>query len=252
MVDPDHQSRPIPASPSFNSSSTSSSDANSRSPPHQDSSRPLPLGSTTTSTSTATHSTDPTTETNPISLLSASSPSRAFSRIWDRFSPPSISSPFSLPQQSTPLSFRSRQRSSSPPTPNASPPRPDDFTRRRLPPRLEQHDSASQLSFSLRRASTGARQTQEDDRNALRGRSLSGNNLAESWESFRLPGMAKWRSRGGKGKEVAIEDSDEEVSGGGVDDEACFVDGWEGKVGEPLIFSSISNSIEMLIGCLDV
>ena len=252
MVDPDHQSRPIPASPSFNSSSTSSSDANSRSPPHQDSSRPLPLGSTTTPTSTATYATDPTSETNPISLLSASSPSRAFSRIWDRFSPPSISSPFSLPQQSTPLSLRSRQRSTSPPTPNASPPRPDDFTRRRLPPRLEQHDSASQLSFSLRRASTGARQTQEDDRNALRGRSLSGNNLAESWESFRLPGMAKWRSRGGKGKEVAVEDSDEEVSGGGVDDEACFVDGWEGKVGEPFVFSSISNSIEVPIGCLDL
>jgi len=53
--------------------------------------------------------------------------------------------------------------------------------------------------------------------------------------------MAKWRARGGKGKEVAVEDSEEEaVSGVGDDDEACFVDGWEGKVGEFAAHLSLS------------
>lgn len=229
MADSSTSDQPLPRSPSFNSSISSNDVPSSSAPP--EATRPLPLASSSTLTSTASHSADQTSELNPISLLSASSPSRAFSRMWERFSPPSNPSPFSLPQHSTPRHYRSRVRSGSPPTPNASPPRPDDFTRRKLPPRLEQHDSASQLSFSLRRASTGAKQVQQEgEKNVGRARSLSGNNLAESWESFRLPGMAKWRGRGGKGKETAISDSDEEVLGD--EDEACFVDGWEGKVGK--------------------
>ncbi|GAA5849924.1 hypothetical protein JCM3766R1_001921 [Sporobolomyces carnicolor] len=120
----------------------------------------------------------------------------------------------------------------SPSIPNASPARSDDFSRRRLPPRLEQHDSASQLSFSLRRASSGA--THVEDRTTFRARTASGASLAESWESFRLPGVAQWRSLRDKGKSVARDDSDgdEEAEGYGdnAEDEACFVDEDTGKV----------------------
>ncbi|GAA5996639.1 hypothetical protein JCM5350_001115 [Sporobolomyces pararoseus] len=210
--------------PSPSSSPVSPNDALSY-PPHQTSPRAVPIASNTSSTS----STIP--DPSAIGFLSASSPSRALSRIWDRFSPPSISSPFSLPQQPPMSRRRPRQDSSeSSSIPNASPARSEDFTRRRLPPRLEQHDSASQLSFSLRRASGGTGQV--EDKNVFRTRTTSGASLAESWESFRLPGVAKWRSLRDKGKGVANEESEEEDDsfGDGADDEACFVDEWSGGV----------------------
>ncbi|GAA6010151.1 hypothetical protein JCM11491_005364 [Sporobolomyces phaffii] len=194
-------------------------------PPSPPSPRALPIARDTSRTP------------NESSLLSASSPSRALSRIWDRFSPPAIASPFSLPQPTPASRRRPRSGSVSPPIPNASPAGSEDFTRRRLPPRLEQHDSASQLSFSLRRASAGANTHQVDERDSFRARTASVNSLAESWESFRLPGVARWRSLRDKGKDVASDDGEEEedeeeaeVSGVADDDEACFVDEWSGKV----------------------
>lgn len=210
-------------------------------PPPPSSPRALRTSSDTPSSSNGDHTNENANESNPVSLLSASSPSRAFSRIWDRFSPPSISSPFSLPQHAPSPSFRrARAGSESPPVPNASPARSEDFTRRRVPPRLEQHDSASQLSFSLRRASSGAGAAAANEANLFRGRTASGSSsLADSWESFRLPGVAKWRSIRDKGKEVATTDSaseevEEDVFGDGAEDEACFVDEWTGKVGKSL------------------
>ncbi|GAA5899485.1 uncharacterized protein JCM6883_005237 [Sporobolomyces salmoneus] len=173
-------------------------------------------------------------DTTTNSSFSASSPSQALSRIWNQFSPPSLPSPFSQAQQS-PASRHLHYADStgSPSVSNASPARSDDFIRARPPPRLEQHDSASQLSFSLRRPSSGV--TQAEDRNLFRSRAASGVSLAESWESFRLPGVAKWRSLRNKGKGVANEDSEEEEEdevsyGDGDDDEACFVDEDTGKV----------------------
>ncbi|GAA5918367.1 hypothetical protein JCM1841_002190 [Sporobolomyces salmonicolor] len=161
----------------------------------------------------------PRSSVNPISFLSSSSPSRAISRIWDRFSPPSLPSPFSLPHvPSLPTSLLAR--SSAPPDP--PPAAPDDFRRRR-PPTPEERDSASQLSFSLRRAA-GARWTRSGD-SARRSASVG-----EGWEPFKLPTMPKWTPGKGKEKEKQLDSDDNMLEGTGIDDEACFVDGWEGKV----------------------
>ncbi|GAA6051900.1 hypothetical protein JCM3770_006565 [Rhodotorula araucariae] len=112
------------------------------------------------------------------------------SRIWDRFSPPGIPSPFA----------------SSPPAP-ARPPAfpttaPVDIRARSSsrPALVEQHDSASQLSFSLRRPSVSSTST--------------------PWESpFRLPSLP-WTAK----------DRTDTPPDPFVDDEACYVDGCEGTV----------------------
>jgi len=73
-----------------------------------------------------------------------------------------------------------------------------------------------------------------EDKNVFRARAASGASLAESWESFRLPGVAKWRSLRDKGKGRANDESDDEDEGSledGTEDEACFVDEWQGGVG---------------------
>ncbi|GAA6059354.1 hypothetical protein JCM10212_003252 [Sporobolomyces blumeae] len=240
MDDPVVSRRPRRGAASFNTPASSSHDvstAATTSPEHQARPFAVPVAGSTTHAQAADQGHAPPGGLNPISFLSASSPSRAFSRIWDRFSPPSISSPFSLPHPpSLPSSFlRQSPTTDSLPAPDASPARPDDFARRRVPPKLEQHDSASQLSFSLRRASTGARQAVLP-RDRARSRSPSAGR-GEGWEPFRLPTMPKWRARGdkGKGKETAIEDGDDDegerdVRAIAADDEACFVDGWQGKV----------------------
>lgn len=180
---------------------------------------------------------------SPLAYLASSSPSRALSRFWDRLSPPSIPSPF--------------QVASAPPYPPAflgrldrdtEPMRADDPVHDRFAstadaastaasrPVLEQHDSASQLSFSLRRAAvvepmlhrnSGTRpaSSQDGPRQTRRPRT-------DSWEPpFRLPSMP-WK---GKEKQEfgtsAIPANGDRDSDSMIDDEACFVDGWEGKVG---------------------
>ncbi|BGP36382.1 hypothetical protein JCM10450v2_000282 [Rhodotorula kratochvilovae] len=152
----------------------------------------------------------------PFAYIASSSPSRALSRIWDRFSPPAIPSPFASSSASTtpsaspfPAGFLARANT---PSSSHAPAHSDDLFAAPTPvdirgskPVLEQHDSASQLSFSLRRASVSA------PRN-------------DAWESpFRLPSLP-W-----KGKDRERHDEDVDIDDM-VDDEACFVDGWEGKV----------------------
>ncbi|GAA5923061.1 F-box/WD repeat-containing protein [Sporobolomyces koalae] len=221
-------------SPQASRRQRASSSHDAPSPPRRSSrtaaSSSVPIASTSSiAVSSAISSGPAAAVTDPVSVLPASSPSRAFSRIWDRFSPPTITSPFSLPQQQPAFFRRPRSGSSSPSSPPASPARPEDFGRRRVPPKLEQHDSASQLSFSLRRASTGA--ALAEDRNAFRARSPSGTPISDGWEAFRLPGMSKWRSRPDATTDSPVEDSGgEEELGDGADDEACFVDEPYGKV----------------------
>ncbi|BGP04453.1 hypothetical protein JCM10049v2_000254 [Rhodotorula toruloides] len=176
---------------------------------------PHPLGSLSSS------------RTNPLTFLASSSPSRALSRMWDRFSPPSVSSPFHLPHPPAfPPNFLAR--SAPPASPDPTIPAETDLfaPQRQTRPILEQHDSASQLSFSLRRGSeagVGGRLPMSSVREeeavpASRWRSAS-----EGWESpFKLPSMP-W-----KGKEK--DNSPLESNILGYDDEACFVDGLEGKV----------------------
>lgn len=177
---------------------------------------PHPLGSLSSS------------RTNPLTFLASSSPSRALSRMWDRFSPPSVSSPFHLPHPPAfPPSFLAR--SGPPASPDPTIPAETDLfaPQRQIRPILEQHDSASQLSFSLRRGSeagVGGRLPMSSVREeeavpASRWRSAS-----EGWESpFKLPSMP-W-----KGKEKDNPPLESNILG--YDDEACFVDGLEGKVG---------------------
>ncbi|GJN92135.1 hypothetical protein Rhopal_005165-T1 [Rhodotorula paludigena] len=161
------------------------------------------------------------------SAFASSSPSRALSRLWDRLSPPSMPSPFSSASTPPfPSAFLSTQ-----PADNASPaphpPTSDFFGKSGAPravvrPELEQHDSASQLSFSLRRPSATA--TAPDPRSSAMRTTLSSSPGAfrQAWESpFRLPIMP-WK---GKDREEEFAEDAEMV-----DDEACFVDGWEGKV----------------------
>lgn len=181
---------------------------------------------------------------NPLAYLASSSPSRALSRFWDRLSPPSIPSPF--------------QVASAPPYPPAFLGRDgdrDDSNRAgsvedhhhfvgmaigahppTSPPVLEQYDSASQLSFSLRRAAV-PEPVQQRNYGAgaaafsQEGRRASRRPRTDSWESpFRLPSMP-WKSREKQdGDSSAIVGNGDRDSDSMVDDEACFVDGWEGKV----------------------
>ncbi|GAA5908008.1 hypothetical protein JCM8208_004022 [Rhodotorula glutinis] len=161
-----------------------------------------------------------TSAPRPFAYAASSSPSRALGRIWDRFSPPSISSPFS-----------SSSQHGTPPIPSAFLRRDDSTERtdvvaqshqvaaadhRGRPPPLEQHDSASQLSFVLRRASASSTPRPPD---------------SPAWESpFRLPSLpwkGKDRERDRPDEAIDHDDDDDDDM---VDDEACFVDGWEGKV----------------------
>lgn len=188
---------------------------------------------------------------NPLAYLASSSPSRALSRFWDRLSPPSIPSPF--------------QVASAPPYPPAFLGRDgdrDDSNRAgsvedhhhfvgmaigahppTIPPVLEQYDSASQLSFSLRRAAV-PEPVQQRNYGAgaaafsQEGRRASRRPRTDSWESpFRLPSMP-WKSREKQdGDSSAIVGNGDRDSDSMVDDEACFVDGWEGKVGTPRALS---------------
>ncbi|GAA6002737.1 hypothetical protein JCM10207_007651 [Rhodosporidiobolus poonsookiae] len=183
----------------------------------------------------------PQTRQNALTFIGSSSPSRTFSRLWDRLSPPSVSSPFSLPH---PPSFPSPGalfgRSSAPPHPPTSAPLAgfeEPFRRRgastsgAVTP-AEERELASQLTFSLRR-STGRRIPSRDEGREGRSpwpRSAGFSTITSSSEreSFRLlpdvrmPAMP-WK---GKGREADAGAEDDEL----VDDEACFVDGWEGKV----------------------
>ncbi|GAA5924914.1 hypothetical protein JCM3775_006316 [Rhodotorula graminis] len=160
----------------------------------------------------------------PLAHVASSSPSSALGRIWDRFSPPSIPSPFSAssPQGTPPIPPAFLSRSSTPHRADSAE-RPDvvaqsqqpgyrDGTTRGRPTPLEQHDSASQLSFVLRRASASSTPRPPD---------------SSSWESpFRLPSLPwKGKDRERDRPDEAIDHDDDMV-----DDEACFVDGWEGKV----------------------
>ncbi|GAA5850910.1 hypothetical protein JCM9279_006239 [Rhodotorula babjevae] len=165
----------------------------------------------------------PASAPRPFANVASSSPSRALGRIWDRFSPPSLPSPFSSSSHNTPpipSAFLSR---ASTPRRTDSAEHHDvvaqshqagdaDSARRGRPPPLEQHDSASQLSFVLRRASSSSTPRPTD---------------STAWESpFRLPSLP-W-----KGKDRERDRPDEVINQDDdmVDDEACFVDGWEGKV----------------------
>ncbi|GAA5972766.1 hypothetical protein JCM11641_003009 [Rhodosporidiobolus odoratus] len=191
---------------------------------------------------------------NPLNLIASSSPSRALSRMWDRFSPPSIPSPFHLPHPPAfPDPSRLLTRSSAPPSSASSalaPPalpgsasRDDTFARRRREHTLpsgaitpaEERELAGQLSFSLKRGGIG-RQQQLEGPSSREGRlswPRSASLSAVDWEppSFRLPEVkipaVLGRGRKGKEKEIVQEQEQEDAT---VDDEACFVDGWEGKV----------------------
>lgn len=172
----------------------------------------------------------PASAPRPFVTVASSSPSRALGRIWDRFSPPSLPSPFSSSANNTPpipSAFLTRASTPRRRTDSAEPPDvvaqshqagATDGSSRGRPPPLEQHDSASQLSFVLRRASSSSTPRPTD---------------SPAWESpFRLPSLP-WK---GKDRERDRDRPDEVIDQDDdmVDDEACFVDGWEGKVGASL------------------
>ncbi|GAA5981241.1 hypothetical protein JCM10908_004035 [Rhodotorula pacifica] len=182
---------------------------------------------------------------NPLAYLASSSPSRALSRFWDRLSPPSIPSPFQVASAPPyPPAFLERGGEHDADLVGQEEPAYDRFpssvpinvtpTR----PVLEQHDSASQLSFSLRRAAATEPRAQHrtngvaEAATAQEGRRHARRARTESWESpFRLPIMP-WKGKEKQGfSNAAIGGVNGNAdSAGMVDDEACFVDGWEGKV----------------------
>lgn len=210
---------------------------------------------------------------HPLAYLASSSPSRALSRFWDRLSPPVIPSPFhATSAPSYPPAFLanadldnvafSGDRVGNTPLPIPIAATSSSASQR---PILEQHDSASQLSFSLRRAAspdagslplpahTGAHPPASSasasasaPRSASFGATLEGRRQArrprtDSWDSpFRLPSMP-WRGkdRHDTANSSAIADDYDDdfnnallgIDEAMIDDEACFVDGWEGKVG---------------------
>ncbi|POY70048.1 hypothetical protein BMF94_6935, partial [Rhodotorula taiwanensis] len=209
---------------------------------------------------------------HPLAYLASSSPSRALSRFWDRLSPPVIPSPFhAASAPSYPPAFLanadldnvafSGDRVGNTPLPIPIAATSSSASQR---PILEQHDSASQLSFSLRRAAspdagslplpahTGAHRPASSasasasaPRSTSFGATLEGRRQArrprtDSWDSpFRLPSMP-WRGkdRHDTGNSSAIADDYDDdfnnallgIDEAMIDDEACFVDGWEGKV----------------------
>lgn len=190
---------------------------------------------------------DAAARANPLAYLASSSPSRALSRFWDRLSPPSIPSPFQVASAPPyPPAFLGRDdRDNSDQAGSAQDPVPDHFAAMAIDahpptssPVLEQYDSASQLSFSLRRAAVPEPVQQRTYGAAAaafshEGRRASRRPRTDSWEPpFRLPSMP-WKSREKQDADSsAIVGNGDRDSDSMVDDEACFVDGWEGKVGK--------------------
>ncbi|GAA6038576.1 hypothetical protein JCM8097_009426 [Rhodosporidiobolus ruineniae] len=180
---------------------------------------------------------------NPLTFLASSSPSRALSRMWDRFSPPSLPHAFPLhPPTHAPVPTNGADGLALDPS----------FRRPNLPSGAvtpaEERQLASQLSFSLRRGSatsTVAGNAGRDGRPTRSrgfsaggaGSSSGGGNGRESWEpptfrllpDVRMPAVLQ-RTRRGKAADGRTRAGEEEEDEAMVDDEACFVDGWEGKV----------------------
>ncbi|BGP52672.1 hypothetical protein JCM8202_004801 [Rhodotorula sphaerocarpa] len=216
----------------------------------------------------------------PLGYFASSSPSRALSRFWDRLSPPHLPSPFhaAAAPPYPPAFLANSARESDAHDANAAQGSrgslPDSIPIARPRPTgdpspsawTEQHDAASQLSFSLRRAAAqegeaaaaeegpaslpahpwtgtgGASPLSGSPRSAGSRTSSNGGacggwrsrrHRTESWEPpFRLPTMP-WRSSkerqdaGARSGYLNDQLLDDDYM---VDDEACFVDGWEGKV----------------------
>ncbi|GAA5871890.1 hypothetical protein JCM3774_000721 [Rhodotorula dairenensis] len=176
---------------------------------------------------------------SPLAYLASSSPSRALSRFWDRLSPPTIPSPFQVASAPPyPPAFLGRADRDGEEPMAADDHVHDHFASTHVAasrPVLEQHDSASQLSFSLRRAAvvepvlhrnsgTPSAASQEGRRQTRRPRT-------DSWDPpFRLPTMPwKGKEKQDAGTSALIGNGDGDLDSM-IDDEACFVDGWEGKV----------------------
>lgn len=204
---------------------------------------------------------------NPLAYLASSSPSRALSRFWDRLSPPSIPSPFQVASAPPyPPAFLGREDGGDSDRAGSAEDHPvrDHFAAMAIdahPPTsplvLEQYDSASQLSFSLRRAAVPEPVQQRNYGAAAaafghEGRRASRRPRTDSWESpFRLPSMP-WKSREKQdGDSSAIVGNGDRDSDSMVDDEACFVDGWEGKVGKPPAPGSLINA-HSFASCADL
>ncbi|GAA5843927.1 hypothetical protein JCM11251_002250 [Rhodosporidiobolus azoricus] len=261
MDDPITSRRLSPATRSSSSSSTAIAD-----PP----AAPLPLrqamqardadGDSDMLDSTTAHQQQLLSRSSPLQFLTstASSPSRALSRIWDRFSPPSIPSPFSGPHPPNPGQVLAGEGRGGAASPNAPPPSSDGsalptlfnspgdaFRFRRtvgahnLPSGAvtpaEERELASQLSFSLRSRGNGS---SNRDAGGSFGRSARPpkSMTAGEWDppmfrmlpEVRMPAVLGRGSRKGKERErIGMEAEEDEMM---VDDEACFVDGWEGKV----------------------
>ncbi|GAA5858734.1 hypothetical protein JCM8547_004963 [Rhodosporidiobolus lusitaniae] len=198
-----------------------------------------------------------------VAVPPSSSPSR-LERLLSRFSPPSLPSPFSsaLSARSqtavAPSQFAQANSALFPPHdsfPHRTATSASEAFRRRpgqpsgaVTP-AEERELASQLSFSLRRGTGPGGRPPREGSSREDGKSRSsvlqregsagpGGDGGDGQTSFRLlPDVrmpAAFKGKAGKGKErhalpastAAAPDEDEIM----VDDEACFVDGWEGKV----------------------